>query len=94
MSQRTRFVAKGRLKELLEQSEYPNQKEFAKAVGVGEPTISRFDSQTRYDINTLVSISRVLGVTVDELFIIEENENYSHLRPMGIKMQSNIKKDD
>jgi DNA-binding XRE family transcriptional regulator len=71
-----KFTARPRLRELLSSSGFKNQKEFANAVGVKEPTISRFDSQTRYDINTLASISRVLGVTIDDLFIIEENEPY------------------
>ncbi|MDL5042010.1 helix-turn-helix transcriptional regulator [Heyndrickxia coagulans] len=64
------YIIKPRLKELLEKSEYSSQKEFAKAVGVREPTISRFDSQSRYDIVTLVAISRTLGVTIDDLFHI------------------------
>lgn len=51
-----------------------NGKELAALVGVTEPTISRFDSQKRYDIDVLVSVSKALGVTMEELFIIEENE--------------------
>jgi transcriptional regulator with XRE-family HTH domain len=51
-----------------------NGKELAEMVGVTEPTISRFDSQKRYDIDVLVSVSKALGVTVEELFIIEEHE--------------------
>lgn len=71
-----RFIAKPKLKELIALSPFNNQKEFAEAVGVKEPTISRFDSQTRYDINTLASISKVLGVSIDDLFVIEENPEY------------------
>jgi transcriptional regulator with XRE-family HTH domain len=71
-----RFIAKPQLKKLLSKSDYKNQKEFADKVGVGEPTISRFDVQTRYDINTLASISRELGIKIDDLFIIEENPDY------------------
>lgn len=51
-----------------------NGKELAALVGVTEPTISRFDSQKRYDIDVLVSVSKALGVTMEELFIIEENK--------------------
>lgn len=76
----TRYIAKPKLKVLLSEFEskmkYPNQKDFALAAGVKEPTISRFDSQSRYDINTLVSISKVLDVSIEDLFDIEENPNY------------------
>jgi transcriptional regulator with XRE-family HTH domain len=51
-----------------------NGKELAELVGVTEPTISRFDSQKRYDIDVLISVSKALGVTVEELFIIEEHK--------------------
>lgn len=67
-----RYIVIPRLRELLSKSKFKNQKEFAEAVGVKEPTISRFDSQTRYDISTLVAISRTLGVTIDDLFYVEE----------------------
>lgn len=76
----TRYIAKPKLKKLLKdkkyKDKYKNQKELALAVGVKDPTISRFDTQTRYDINTLVSISRELGVSIEDLFDIEENPNY------------------
>ena len=49
-------------------------KELAELVGVTEPTISRFDTQKRYDIDVLVSVSKALGVTIEELFKIEENK--------------------
>ena len=61
-----------RLKPLLLEKGYSSQKEFAKMCGLPEPTISRFDSQRRYDIYTLAVISRTLNVTMDELFSIEE----------------------
>ncbi len=67
-----KYIVKPRLRELLAKSNFTSQKEFAEAVGVKEPTISRFDSQSRYDIVTLVSISRTLGVTIDDLFYVEE----------------------
>jgi len=49
-------------------------KQLAKLADVTEPTISRFDSQKRYDIDVLVSVSKALGVTIEELFIIEKKE--------------------
>lgn len=61
-----------KLKTLLDAAGIKTQKEFAELVGVKEPTISRFDSQTRYDIDVLVSVSKALGMTIEELFIIEE----------------------
>ncbi|MCP1159450.1 helix-turn-helix domain-containing protein [Bacillus infantis] len=79
----TRYIAKPKLKELLKDKKIKekvgSQKELARLVGVKEPTISRFDNQTRYDINTLVSISKELGVSIEELFHIEENPNYLNL---------------
>ena len=76
----TRYIAKPKLKKLLSEFEskmkYPSQKDIALAAGVKEPTISRFDSQSRYDINTLVSISKVLEVKIEDLFDIEKNPNY------------------
>jgi transcriptional regulator with XRE-family HTH domain len=51
-----------------------NGKELAEMVGVTEPTISRFDSQKRYDIDVLVSVSKALGVTIEDLFTIEEHK--------------------
>ena len=61
-----------RLKSLLVEKGYSSQKEFAQLCGLPEPTISRFDSQRRYDIYTLAVISRTLKVTMDELFYIKE----------------------
>jgi transcriptional regulator with XRE-family HTH domain len=69
-----KFIVKPRLRELLSKSKFKNQKEFAEIVGVKEPTISRFDSQTRYDIVTLVAISRALGVSIDDLFVVAEQQ--------------------
>jgi transcriptional regulator with XRE-family HTH domain len=45
-------------------------KELAQMVGVSEPVISRFDSQTRYDIDVLISVSKALEVSVEELFMM------------------------
>lgn len=76
----TRYIAKPKLKKLLKSKKYKdkyrNQKDLAIAVGVKDPTISRFDNQARYDINTLVSISKELEISIEELFDIEENPNY------------------
>ncbi|NYV68835.1 helix-turn-helix transcriptional regulator [Bacillus sp. Gen3] len=69
-----KYKAKPRLKELLKEKGIDIQKEFALMVGVTEPTISRFDTQTRYDIDVLVSVSKALNVPIEELFYIEENE--------------------
>ncbi|MGM0807493.1 MAG: helix-turn-helix domain-containing protein [Bacillota bacterium] len=64
------YEAKPRLREVMKQKGFTSQKEFASLVGVKEPTISRFDSQTRYDINTLVSVAKILEVSIEELFTI------------------------
>nr|WP_259544450.1 helix-turn-helix transcriptional regulator [Heyndrickxia oleronia] len=69
-----KYKAKPRLKELLKEKGIDKQKKFALMVGVTEPTISRFDTQTRYDIDVLVSVSKALNVPIEELFYIEENE--------------------
>jgi transcriptional regulator with XRE-family HTH domain len=45
-------------------------KELAQMVGVSEPVISRFDYQTRYDIDELISVSKALEVSVEELFMM------------------------
>lgn len=68
-----KYKATPRMNEIRKQRDI-NGKELAALVGVTEPTISRFDSQKRYDIDVLVSVSKALGVTIEELFIIEENE--------------------
>ncbi|HYK74329.1 MAG TPA: hypothetical protein VEV44_14630, partial [Pseudoneobacillus sp.] len=57
------------------------------------PTISRFDNQSRYDINTLASISRTLGVTIDELFTIEENNLFRGTQ-RSTKSNKSLRKED
>lgn len=47
--------------------------DLAELSGVTQATISRFDRQIRYDINVLISLSRALGVTIEELFTVEED---------------------
>lgn len=68
-----KYKATPRMNEIRKQKDI-NGKELAALVGVTEPTISRFDSQKRYDIDVLVSVSKALGVTIEELFTIEENK--------------------
>ncbi|MEM5009239.1 helix-turn-helix transcriptional regulator [Niallia taxi] len=86
-----KYIVKPKLRELLKESKFANQKEFASVVGVKEPTISRFDSQSRYDIQTLVLISRALNVTIDDLFIIEENPKFKS--EMKLVAKANNKSD-
>lgn len=69
-----KYKATPRLREVLKEKGITSQKEFAALVGVKEPTISRFDSQKRYDIDTLVSVLKELDVDINELFIIEESK--------------------
>jgi len=73
----TRYIATPRLKEIIsERDDIQSMDQLADWVGVKRPTISRFDSQGRYDINTLVSVMKVLDVNIDELFDIKINEVY------------------
>lgn len=48
------------------------QHELASMTGLTAATISRMRKQDRFDIKTLVAVSRALGVTIEELFHIEE----------------------
>jgi transcriptional regulator with XRE-family HTH domain len=50
-----------------------NQKQLAAITGLSEPAISRFDRQTRYDINTIFIIARALNLNVEDLFEVEDN---------------------
>jgi len=68
-----KYTAKPRMNEIRKERGYTG-KELAVLVGVTEPTISRFDSQTRYDIDVLISVSKALKVSVEDLFHIEENK--------------------
>ncbi|MEC1338184.1 helix-turn-helix transcriptional regulator [Bacillus velezensis] len=49
-----------------------SQKELADLVGSTEVTISRFKTNTRYDITTLFIINRGLNVPMEYLFYVEE----------------------
>jgi DNA-binding Xre family transcriptional regulator len=76
---KTRFIATPRsLRTVLKDKEVNRMKDVANEVGVKEATISRFDKQTRYDINTLVSLMKTYELTLEDLFIIEENELYEN----------------
>jgi transcriptional regulator with XRE-family HTH domain len=68
-----KYKAKPRMNEIRKERGI-NGKELAEMVGVTEPTISRFDSQSRYDIDVLISVSKALKVSVEDLFHIEENK--------------------
>jgi DNA-binding XRE family transcriptional regulator len=63
-----------KVRELMKNRGISTQKELAQLVGVKEATISRFDSQTRYDIDVLISMSKALELSVEDLFNIEENK--------------------
>lgn len=40
--------------------------------GVPQGSIARFDSRTRHEASHLFAISRVLDITIEELFEVEE----------------------
>lgn len=69
-----KYKATPRMHEIRKAKGISTNKELAEMVGVSEPVISRFDKQNRYDIDVLVSISKALDVTLEELFIIKEND--------------------
>lgn len=48
-----------------------NQKELAEKAGVTAATISRFKKQDRFDIATLIAVSRALDVAIEDLFMIK-----------------------
>ncbi|MGX4256125.1 helix-turn-helix domain-containing protein [Bacillus sp. YH3-2-B2] len=49
-----------------------SQKGLADLVGSTEVTISRFKTNTRYDITTLFIINRGLNVSMENLFYVQE----------------------
>ncbi|MFD2681490.1 helix-turn-helix domain-containing protein [Bacillus seohaeanensis] len=70
-----KYVARPKkIRELMKLKGIKTQKELAVLVGVKEATISRFDSQTRYDIDVLISVSKALEMPVEDLFEIKENK--------------------
>lgn len=48
------------------------QKELTGLSGVPQPFISRFDKAEQYNIHNLLSIAKALNVSVEELFIVED----------------------
>jgi transcriptional regulator with XRE-family HTH domain len=50
------------------------QMELSDKSGVPQGTISRFDKNSRHEANHLFSIAKALGVTIEELFIVEQEE--------------------
>jgi len=65
------YIVKSRLSDILKERDL-KQKDLAKMADTTEATISRFNRQSRYDIETLVAVSRALNLTIEELFYIEE----------------------
>lgn len=62
-----------RLSAILEEREL-RQKDLAAMAGTTEATISRFNRQSRYEIETLIRVSRALDLKIEDLFTIEETE--------------------
>ncbi|MHB0800695.1 helix-turn-helix transcriptional regulator [Bacillus thuringiensis] len=60
-----------RLSEILTERNL-RQKDLAEMAGTTEATISRFSRQSRYEIETLIRISRALNLQIEELFTIEK----------------------
>jgi transcriptional regulator with XRE-family HTH domain len=50
------------------------QSQLSEDTGVPQGTISRFDRNTRHEAMHLFLISRSLGITIEELFVVEEQE--------------------
>lgn len=50
------------------------QSQLSEDSGVPQGTISRFDKNTRHESMHLFLISRSLGITIEELFVVEEQE--------------------
>lgn len=64
------FEVKPRLMQLLKERKI-TQLQLQELSGVPQASISRFDSNQRHEATHLVSISKALGVTIEELFIIK-----------------------
>ncbi|MDN5388737.1 helix-turn-helix transcriptional regulator [Bacillus sp. LB7] len=67
-----KLIVRSRLNEVMKEKGIQSQKELAELVGTTEATISRFKTNTRYDITTLFIISRGLNVPIEDLFYVEE----------------------
>jgi transcriptional regulator with XRE-family HTH domain len=51
------------------------QQAFAKMSGVGQPKISLFDRKSLHKDSELVAISRALGISIEDLFEVVEDDN-------------------
>jgi transcriptional regulator with XRE-family HTH domain len=61
------------LTELLKQKNL-TQNQLSELSGVPQGSISRFDKNSRHEANILFSISEALGVPIEKLFVVEEQE--------------------
>ncbi|MFT8361916.1 MAG: XRE family transcriptional regulator [Sporolactobacillus sp.] len=52
-----------------------NQQASAKMSGVGQPKISLFDRKSLHKDSELVAISRALGISIEDLFEVVEDDN-------------------
>ncbi|QSF43293.1 helix-turn-helix transcriptional regulator [Paenibacillus tianjinensis] len=68
------LIVKPILKQWLDERGYKSQQAFAKEVGIPQKTINNFDDSVQHKTTTLFKIARHLGITVDELFHVEEIE--------------------
>jgi DNA-binding Xre family transcriptional regulator len=62
-----------RLSEILAERNL-RQKDLAEMASTTEATISRFSRQSRYEIETLIRVSRALDMKVEDLFNIEDDK--------------------
>ncbi|WP_082247429.1 helix-turn-helix domain-containing protein [Bacillus haynesii] len=66
--------AKPRLNEILDERGI-SQLKLSQITGISQSAINRFDRNKQHLDNHLFIISRVLGITIEELFEVEEEEN-------------------
>lgn len=62
---------KGRLREILKDRDI-KQSQLAVDAGVPQPYISRFDKSEQHNISNLFAVAKALGISVEELFTVEE----------------------
>jgi len=67
------LVVRPRLSELLKERGI-TQLELSRMSGVPQGTISRFDKNNRHEAAHLFTIARALGVQIEDLFEVEEEE--------------------
>ncbi|MBE0343625.1 XRE family transcriptional regulator [Paenibacillus sp. 28ISP30-2] len=60
-----------RLNELLKEHGYTSQLQFCKQHGISQRAVNQFDKHKAFHIKTLFAISSSLGVSIEELFIVE-----------------------